>query len=212
MKISFSNIEEQERNSFFDSEQTVYDVDIGHEFKKKNYEKAFNYAETSSSRSLLDWLKRSDRVSINKDGTEILFEDSSKPLNLKEIQKRMPENIQILQYSVLNRSILIWLVSQNNLIVKEVKTDTAELKKRVDEYLKLIQSESESDIRKTKEMSRSFFDLLVKPVLADLDKEKEVGIVPNKFLFNLPFASLTFPDGEFSSQNLLSFIRQVPMF
>ena len=41
------------------------------------------------------------------------FGDVSKPLNLPEIQKQMPENVQILQYSLLENKLAIWLITKN---------------------------------------------------------------------------------------------------
>lgn len=47
-------LEEQNRNSFFDNGQNIYDLAVNYYFSKGDSETAFNYSETSRSRSLFD--------------------------------------------------------------------------------------------------------------------------------------------------------------
>ena len=92
-------IEEQNRISFFDNEQDVYDIAIDFEFKKRNYTEAFNYSEQSRSRSLLDMQNSVINVSTDEKQPQIKFSPNViEPSNLTQIQAEMSENVQLLEY------------------------------------------------------------------------------------------------------------------
>lgn len=190
-------LDEQERHSFFDNEQTIYDIAIEHEIRKDEKEKAFDYAESSNSRSLLDWLQKGANVIADKQKTEILFNESVKPLSINEIREKMPSEVQILQYTVLKNKTLIWLISKEKLIVIPSETDLDKLEELVKFYLSLIQSKDAEKQIEAQNVSLQLFQILVAPILSELDENKEICLVPNKFLFHLPFAALVFTDGHY---------------
>src|SRR6185369_9639521 len=91
--------EEQNRNVFFDREQSVYDVAIDHELAKHDYVSALNYSEQSRARSLLKALSEKDAT----------------PLHAAELQHQLPANLQVLQYAVLEDKLVVWLVTSDRL-------------------------------------------------------------------------------------------------
>jgi hypothetical protein len=54
--------EEENRNSFFDAEQGVYDIAVEYEHEKHNDVAALNHAEAAHGRSLLDAVKFGARI------------------------------------------------------------------------------------------------------------------------------------------------------
>src|SRR3569832_908943 len=74
-------VEEQNRNVFFDREQSVYDVAIDHELANHDYVSALNYSEQSRARSLL----------------QALTENGGAPLPPAELKRQLPSNLQVLQ-------------------------------------------------------------------------------------------------------------------
>jgi CHAT domain-containing protein/tetratricopeptide (TPR) repeat protein len=188
-------LEEQERSSFFDNEQNIYDIAVANEFKKTRYEQAYNYLETSNSRSLLDWLEKGAVVQTEKKKLDIIFHESARPLALNEIRALMPENAQILQYAVLEDRVLIWLVSKQNFAVVASDVDSARLNEKVDDYIRLLTAHNAAKQAETQRASRELYDLLVAPVAARLEANKEIALIPHKTLFKLPFAALVAPDG-----------------
>lgn len=189
-------LEEQERSSFFDNEQTIYDVAVANEFNHARYERAYDYLESSNSRSLLDWLQKGATVREERRKIEITFKGTAKPLGLDEIRAQMPERAQILQYAVLENKVLIWLVSKENFTIVSTEIEAEKLQEKIEKYLELLSADAETKQAETNALGRELYNLLVSPVADRIDPVREICLVPHKSLFNLPFAALLAPDGR----------------
>ncbi|HEY0771308.1 MAG TPA: CHAT domain-containing protein, partial [Sphingobacteriaceae bacterium] len=187
-------LDEQERNSFFDTEQSVYDIAVEYEFKREKFEDAYNYAEKSNSRSLLDWLQKGAKISGEQKKLEILLEENVAPLTLPEIRQQMPAEVQILQYSVLEDKILIWVISKEKFTYTPVDISLEELRRKIKSYVDLVQDRNQTAQTDAEKLGRELYDLLIKPVSAQLDPARHICLIPNKFLFYLPFAALINPE------------------
>jgi CHAT domain-containing protein/Tfp pilus assembly protein PilF len=184
-------LEEENKLSFFDAEQNVYDVAIDYEYSiKHSPELAFEFSERSRARALLD------RTSKEANGLETHNAHTgsgaqvSQPLALTEIQSRMPEGAQIVQYSVLENRTLIWLISKSQALPFERQIDSKELRERVFSYLQLISNPTVNNEEEVKRAGADLYDLLIKPLEPSLDRNKQLCIVPDKVLSYLPFAAL----------------------
>jgi CHAT domain-containing protein/tetratricopeptide (TPR) repeat protein len=186
-------LEEQERTSFFDTEESVYDIAVGYKFGRGEYEQAYNYAEASSSRSLLDWLQKGARISGDKKKVKIWLEENASPLTLSEIRERMPDNVQILQYSVLDDKVLIWLVSKEKFVVVPSPIRSVELSKKVENYVELLKRKDDNAQSKARQIARELYDLLINPIVGQLNPAQEICLIPSKVLFSLPFAAVISP-------------------
>jgi CHAT domain-containing protein/tetratricopeptide (TPR) repeat protein len=182
-----------ERTSFLDADHNIYDIAIEHSFNAGRPEDAYNYAERSVSRSLLDWLHKGSNGDI--DGTAKL-DDDTHPLALADVRRRMPEGIQIVQYTVLKRRLLIWVITKSKFEVASVTAESDYLRSKVDEFRKGIISGSYRDDESTHVLARELYDLLIGPIADDLDPSMRLCLVPGKFLFLLPFPTLLSPESE----------------
>lgn len=184
-----SILEEQNRNTFFENEQDVYDIAINYEFAKANFVRAFDYSEKSRSRSLLDLRTSAVRITKDKTQPEIRFSPTVfTPLNLTEIQAEMPENVQLLEYSVLSDRVLIWLITKDSLKTAQVEIAAEKLNETVSKYLALVSKNIDFD--EQRELATELYRILISPIEDQLDENREICIVPDKFLFRLPFAAL----------------------
>jgi CHAT domain-containing protein len=184
--------EEQDRNSFFDNEQTIYDIAIDHKTSLGQNEEAYDYSETSKARTLLDELTGGANIFSKDDKTEIIIPEPANPLKLTELRKKIPTNIQLLQYAVLEDKIIIWIVTKERFLSVSKSISSDELKENVYDYLKLIKQKEPVERE-----AKNLFNKLLEPTLPYLDKEKEICLIPDKFLFQLPFISLISPDGKY---------------
>lgn len=179
--------EDENRNNFFDIEQSVYDLGIEYAYEtQKDPQTAFVYSEDSRARSLLNLMLngRSKRGSGREPNQ--VFD----PLPIADIQRKLPEGNQIVEYTVLENKTLIWVVNKHHDVqVKEARVNRAELEARVTNYLRLI-SDPNSAQEDLKKQGKELFDLLIGPVAALLDPLKQVNIIPDKVLSSLPFDSL----------------------
>ena len=186
--------EEQNRNTFFNKEQSVYDIAIGHEFDRADYVSAFDHSEESRARTLLD-LQRAPTTPAGKgqDGGLRLAAGTATPLKLEEIRALMPAGAQIIQYSVLADKTLIWLITRENFEVVKADISSSELYDMTAAYLELVARANNSNVEKRKEIARKLYEELIVPIENKLDTGKEICIIPDKILFRLPFSTLISP-------------------
>lgn len=169
--------EEYKRNLFFDNEQSVYDIAAGYAYARLgDAEQAFDYAENSRARSLLDLINKSQ----------------SRPLTLADIRRRMPPETQMLYYSVLPEKILIWHLADENLTVAESPFDDGSLNSLLRNYHSALRKKDAAR-DETRAAAERLYEILIKPVETALDPKRPVCIVADKALFRLPFASLVAP-------------------
>lgn len=185
---------EQDRLSFFDDQQAVYDIGIDHEIKQGRIEEAFDLAETSNSRSLADWLAKGARVHAEKARPEIFLNDSTAPLRSADIRLAMPDNTQMLQYRILEDKLVIWVVAKDSIQWASVPIASVDLKKKVTRYVDLVHGSKTADLAETSDVARELYDILIAPVRSYIDTEKQLCIIPNKELFYVPFAALRAPE------------------
>ncbi|MFN0140046.1 MAG: CHAT domain-containing protein [Pyrinomonadaceae bacterium] len=182
-------LEEQNRDSFFDNGQDVYDIATEFEFDRSNFAKSFDYAEESRSRSLLDLQNSMGQVSLEEAQPEIKFSAKfSEPLKISQIQKQIPENAQLLVYSVLPEKVLVWTVTQDLLSSTKIEIRLEQLEEQVKQYLELVSKQGEMNEHLA--LSKELYRKLILPIANKLDPHKQLFIVPDKILFHLPFATL----------------------
>lgn len=182
---------ENQRNSFFDMEQTVYDLAINYETERKmDPVAAFAYSEESRARSLLDALRRGCDVSKKGDGPEVNLPGGAAPMSLPEVQKMMSGRAQILQYSVLDDKVLMWVVTKSDIHHKEVAIGNRLLNDKVRAYLAALNRSATSNSDESVASGEELYRILVAPAEPFLDKSKFLCVVPDKILHYLPFGGL----------------------
>jgi len=179
----------QNRNSFFDAE-SVYDIAIGYTYARGDKRRAFNYSEQSRARSLLDLLTHGVKTGDGSAEPEFTVGATASPLDLDTAKAKLPFGMQIVQYTALKDKLLIWIVSSSRFEVIEKPVPAAELNRQVLEYLALLTRNDASQAAEVKRRAESLYELLFAPVAPLLDHEFEIGIVPDKALFHLPFNAL----------------------
>jgi CHAT domain-containing protein len=191
------NIEdENSRNSFFDNEQGVYDIAIEYAyFKRQDPRRAFDFSEMSRARSLRDAIELPRRKLLEEKLPSVRLPRSTRPLDLGQIQSRLPDKTQLLQYSVLDKRLIIWVVSGADLKSVSVEIGREALDNKVNDYQQSLanglHTNQENDQRAK---SSELYNLLIKPVENLLDKDAEICVIPDKALNRLPFPSLFSPN------------------
>lgn len=164
--------EESNRNIFFDGEQTVYDIAADYAYTRlRDGEQAFDYAENSRARSLLDLVK-SDQT----------------PLTLAEIRRQMPADLQIIYYAVLEDKLLIWHVTNSRFTTAEKSINADDLNDLVEWHAQLLYAKSD-----TRQTAKELYEILIAPVESTLEPDKPLCIIADKTLFRVPFAALISP-------------------
>jgi len=190
-------LEEENRNKFFDVEQGLYDAAVDFQYSRlHSNEAAFELSETLRARSLLDLMRTTAEVSNTPGELEIKLPYVTRPLKLEEIRKGLPPDVQLLEYSVLDDKLLIWLLRDRCFNVQAVPIAASELKTRVLHYCELVSTASSSDEDVRRE-SESLYELLIRPIQSELDRNRQICVIPEKALNYLPFNTLVTPDGRY---------------
>lgn len=185
------------RDTFFDAEQQVYDTAIEFAYSRMhNTDEAFQYSENSRGRSLLDLINAETPRVANERGLDLVFQSFSESLPLSEIKQRLPPEIRLVQYAVLEDKLLIWVVSPNGAESFSKSIAASELTEKVLEYLAAASAAPAAGQSSHLPVARELFNILIAPIESQL-VGKEVCIVPDKVLNLLPFAALMSPAGRY---------------
>jgi CHAT domain-containing protein len=183
--------EDGSRQAFFASEQGVFDAAIANLLAQGNSHGAFDLIEASRARSLLDFVESGKSiVEVEKS-----FGPIAQPLSLAQIQARLPEQVQVVQYAVLPEKLAIWIVSKTRFDLLEKQITSSELEKKIEDYQGLIISRASPT--ETKKAAQDLYELLIP---SDLTAEKQLCFVPDKSLHQLAFATLVSPEGKYLLQ------------
>jgi CHAT domain-containing protein/Flp pilus assembly protein TadD len=183
--------EDDSRQAFFASEQGVFDAATANLLAQGESRRAFDLVEASRARSLLDFVE-SEKTIVE---VEKSFGPVARPLTLPEIQARLPEQVQVVQYAVLPEKLAIWNVTKTRFDLLEKQITSFELEKKIDDYQGLIISKASP--AETKRAAQDLYQLLIP---SDLAAEKQLCLVPDKSLHQLAFATLVSPDGKYVLQ------------
>jgi CHAT domain-containing protein/cytochrome c-type biogenesis protein CcmH/NrfG len=187
--------EESNRNTFFDQGQDIYDLAIDFAYTRlSDKQKAFAYLEASRSRSLLDAIHTGAQT-IKEESPDLQLPQVTTPLALAEIQQRLPDKAQILQYAVLNDRLLIWAISKTDVSCAETKINSEQLNEKVTNYWQMVSHPSD-DQETALHQAKDLYELLIHPVESFLDKSKYICIIPDKILSYIPFNTLVTTDSN----------------
>ena len=154
---------------------------IDFEYRRKgDVKRAFEYSERSHGRSLRDLISTNVKIVDNPPSPDVKFAQVSQASRLEEIQLGIPEDTQILQYSVLKRSILLWVLSKNAFNSASVDISSDDLDRHVNRFLHLVTKTSLDDLAEFTDEADYLYDLLIKPVEHLLDRDKQLCIVPRQ--------------------------------
>ena len=183
--------DEKLRNTFFDAEQKFYDLAIDFEYtRQKDYPAAYNYAEASRARSLLALLNSQVQSASGKGLA------GPRPLSLQQIQRQMPPQVQILQFSLLEDKLIAWVISKDSFTPKEKVFPLSKLQEQVNKYREMI-TQNSLDKKKGAEAleeAKSLYRILISPVEPLLDVNKTICLILDKALNQFPFGALVSPD------------------
>lgn len=187
---------EGQRDKFFDVEQGVYDRAMDFAYaRKRDAGLAFDYSELSRARSLLDATRGQARATKDaSDPNKPLPIPGSAPLLVSEIQQRMSERAQILQFAVLDDKLLAWLVTRTGVWSEEIPIDSRSLDGKVRAYLRAVGDARADETGEAGRGAKELYDILIKRFEPRLDKTKLLCVVPDKILHYLPFAALVSDD------------------
>lgn len=177
--------DEETRNVFFENQQIVYDIAVKNAVEKGNPQKAFEFAEKSKARNLLNFIQGETSVSE----IEERYPEITKPVSLEEIQAKIPPKVQIVEYFQVKEKLFIWIITKESFEFIEKPVSPDFLENKTTEFLDTIISKR-SQPNEVLPNAEQFFEILIEPLLPKLNFEKTLVIIADKSLYKLPFAAL----------------------
>lgn len=188
-------VNESYRNRFFDLGQNTYDVAIDFEYSRRgDAEKAFYYAEASRARSLFDLMTNTSRAMSDTERPNRSMSET-KPFSLLEVQNNMPDQVQLLQYAVLEDKVLMWVVTKGGLRHAVAKITATALDDAIRRYREMLLRGRGTETEEMTALAKQLYENLITPVenRGYLKPDRQLCIVPDKSLNFLPFAALVSP-------------------
>lgn len=184
--------EESNRNSFYHKEQDVYDLAVDFaQFRLHDTQRAFDYAELSRARSLLNASRRDRAVIQNAELPDLRLGEPAQPSSAEELKRQLPAGVQLLAYAALKDKLLIWLLTKDTPIESRVVPVSLEdLTERINRYVARLSQPPNNAAAPWQEQGKELYDLLLRPFETKLDSRKQLCVVPDKALTQLPFSAL----------------------
>jgi CHAT domain-containing protein len=187
-------VEDGNRSSYFDLAQSTYDLAVDFTyFELQDRDTAFTYAEASHARSLLDLVSSGGEVVNSRAGIDVRAGPVIQPLALAEIQRRLPDHAQLLQYSLLEDKLIAWVISKTSIESIHLSINLSELEASVTEFVRALAKTQPRNPEVIDSRAKALYEVLIAPVKATLNKDAVVFIVPDNILNIVPFGALICP-------------------
>ena len=182
-------VEESNRNKFFDAGQNIYDIAVDFTWKS-NAARAFDYAEQSRARALFEMMSAGFSVARNSESPEIELRTETKPLRGSEIQAQLPRQVQLLEYAVLDKKLVMWIVNDSEIKGAEKLVGADDLERLTHDYVQSLSRPSQANRAEVVRTAKELYDDLIAPVEKYLDRSRVLCVIPDKNLNYLPFEAL----------------------
>jgi CHAT domain-containing protein/tetratricopeptide (TPR) repeat protein len=184
---------ERQKSFFFDREQDIYDLAIDFAyFRQGDQRRAFDYSEICRARNLRELMQHGAEVTSSGNGLDLRTSKSARsesalPPTVTEIQQQLPERVQIVQYAVLEKKLLVWYITRSEIFTRLVEVDSLKLTEMVATALNQIKQRDENGATNS---LKSLHNILIEPISGRLDSNLVVCFVPDKILHYVPFGAL----------------------
>jgi CHAT domain-containing protein len=180
--------EDKSRQAFFANERDVFDAAAESAIHQREIRRAFAFVEDSKARSLLEFVQSGKSIVEVEEN----FASIAHHLSVDEIQSRLPEQVQLIQYAVLPDKLAIWVMSRSRFDLIEKQITAEELDNKIETYQASIAGKTPpGDIRR---IGKELYELLIPPGLVG---DKQLCLIPDKSLHHLAFAALISRDDRY---------------
>ena len=184
-------IEESNKDRFFDAGNDLVDIAVNFEYSKRNnLEAAYNYAEAARARSLFDLITGKSIVVYGESGPDNLVASNRSPVTLPDIRSQLPEDLQVVQYCVLDDKVICWVITRDKFDARHASISARVLDQMVRDYVGCLADTEKAGAAYSTEKGKALYDNLISPIESLLDTNKVICFVPDKFLNYAPFPAL----------------------
>jgi len=176
----------EDRISYFDHVKEILDTMIAFQLEQRHRpDEAFRFSEQAKARVLWDWMVSRP---TGEPGLQHLQPTPSQPLDLESILHDLPERTAVIEYAVLPRRTVVWVLHHRGELQYETREVDAEALGDLVQSLRRALLENRST--ELKILSEKAYDLLIKPVERHLMPGERLVLIPDGALHGLPFSVL----------------------
>lgn len=170
--------------AFFAKSSDLFDQMISFQAnERRRYDRAFEYADRARTQVLPAFASALDLSPAER---RKLLAAEPEPKALMHLSRDLPESTVLVQYSVLEDRLLVWVVRRSGMQAFQKKISRKKLKERVMSFRRVGRDGLETGPADPLLLS----DLLLAPWLRSLRQEETIVIVPDKTLVEVPFSCL----------------------
>jgi len=141
---------------------------------------AFEVAERAQSRALQELVRRKGPTA------------DANALTASEIARRLPEDVALIEYAVLEDRLLAWVLRAPSIVQPfTMPIERAVLEGRVRELRRVLQEEP--SVSEAQEAGISLYEAILAPLADTLDGAERLVFVPDEVLHGVPYGALVDP-------------------
>lgn len=185
------HIQREDRISYFSTIQNLFDQMIILQCMRGNGHAAFAYSERARARGFLDILRErsNDAYTVSS--------KSDHPASLEGIQNSLNQDVVLLEYRVTQDRLIIFAVDHKNLLIKDVAISRADLSRLVEAFRGTVEKTDPDSYARYLELAQRLYEIVIAPIKQGISPEKNVYVIPDGVLYQVPFAALVFTqDGQ----------------
>jgi CHAT domain-containing protein len=166
------------RVAFFERSDQLFERLIELLIDEKRIDDALSIAERKRGRALLDAVESRDAI----------------PLDAASIGKTIPANAALLEFEILPRGAIVWLIDGNGIRATQTAARGEAIASAVERHRQAIDHNDNATMQRE---GRWLYGQLIAPFAAELAAQDTLIVVPDRELFALPFASLIDEKGRY---------------
>ncbi|NUO78878.1 CHAT domain-containing protein [candidate division KSB1 bacterium] len=200
-KVFSSITRDSLRVSFFATVQDLFDEAITVALELGEHERALSWSERGRARALLEaWGKEF------ADSSGVLLEKSP---SVKTLQSALPRTARVVEYRVLPKALVVWLISSQEFITLQLPITRRTLEDSTKKYLQSLGATDLPDFRQrvvtnsaavyqdNRGRGRELYDELLLPLAPALTGGNEIYLIADGILHQLPFGALVTTQNRF---------------
>lgn len=188
---------ERQKNFFFDREHDTCDLAIDFTyFRLGDRDRAFDYSEICRARNLRELMRRGAEITSGASGLDLRSkpgaEENIPTLKSFEISQQLPEQVQLVEFGMLDKKVVIWVIKRSGVFSKSVEVGSAKLTDLIATAVRQIRQRDEG----ASESLKALYTYLILSIKDQLDADKVICFVPDKALHYVPFGALLSPNSN----------------
>ncbi len=174
---------ERTRVAFDDGRRELYDSAIAYEYVHGSTDAAWTYLQKYRAKIFIEQLAQ-----FNPDIERI----HAIALDRSQVQRAIPDNLQVVEYALLPDRLLIWVVTNKSFETRSVSISRDLLEEKVRDFLAKLRTE-----KPVSDEAADLYRVLVAPIEGLLDTNRALAIIPDRALHGMPFAAIALPENGY---------------